>query len=191
MFESIYNCVQILWNYIIKDEYADKVLTTEDKQTIYDRAREPVQKLWEERSKLKDSLAKLSKTSSEFKRTKESIRQIDEKIPEEEKKAARTIFDKTNSAKDMGTDKFDFHGLHVSEAKIIARDVIMSKFSSTTKELTIITGRGQHSSYGRSKLKDEMHVYFTNELKLNCVNVVGNEGALLISKKSDQECTIL
>jgi DNA-nicking Smr family endonuclease len=191
MFETIYNCFQSIWSYITKDEYADRVLTADDKQTIYDRARDPVNKLYEERSKLRDSLSKLPKKSDESQKIRERIREIDEKIPDAEKKAAKTIFDKTNSAKDMGKGKFDFHGLHVNEAKIIARDVIMTKFSSTTKEITIITGRGQHSYDGRSKLKDEMRVYFMNELNLNCENVPGNEGALLISKKPAQQCTIL
>jgi DNA-nicking Smr family endonuclease len=161
-------------------EYSDRVLTFDDKQNIYDVARRPVQQLYNERSKLKKRLKGLPKKTKESKKARADLNEINAKIHAAEQKAAREIFNQTNSAKGMGQDKFDFHGLHVNEAKIIASSFIKPKLGRA-EEITIVTGRGQHSADGKSVLREELQKYFIHELKVKCASVPGNQGAFVVS----------
>jgi DNA-nicking Smr family endonuclease len=160
-----------------------KQLTYDDKRNIYDQARAPVNKMREDRTELRKHLKRLPQkghNNAEFKKTQALIRDIESKLPLVEKRAAAEIFNKMNSASGMGSNKFDFHGLHVDEAKIIARVFIVPELAAV-KKITIITGRGVHSKDGKSKLKEALQKYFIHELKIKCENVIGNEGAFVLS----------
>jgi DNA-nicking Smr family endonuclease len=162
---------QSFWSHITIDQNSNESLTVEQKRAIHDQARNTADIVYE-------------RLSNEKKKMMERIAEIDEEIAEANRKAAKTIFELTNSVKARGEDSFDFHGLQVLEAKLIARYFIMTKFTSTIKEIKIITGRGKHSPDGKGKLKDELQKYFIEELTLDCREDPTNDGRLLISKKS-------
>jgi DNA-nicking Smr family endonuclease len=137
----------------------------------------------EERTELRKRLKRLphkGHNNAEFKKTKALIRDIDSNLPLVEQRAAAEIFNKMNSTTEMGSSKFDFHGLHVDEAKIIARDFIVPKLKSA-KEIMIITGRGVHSQDGTCKLKEVLQKYFVHRLKVKCECSNENDGVLVIS----------
>jgi DNA-nicking Smr family endonuclease len=195
MRDTILNCIQFvasaIWNIITQQGSQDKVLTHTHKQSIYEEARAPANKLRGELSTLRKRLSQMPRSTTEYKKTSELIRNAEKKLRVEEPKAAEEIFRRVNSTNEMGSNKFDLHGLHVNEAIRIARDKIKPKLNETS-EITVITGRGLHSTYGKSKLRDAMHKHFTHDLNLKCEIVDGNEGALVISKKSlFHECIIL
>jgi DNA-nicking Smr family endonuclease len=164
-------------------ESSNGVLSPEDKQQIYDEVRYPINSLKKELASLKRQLHQTLKTSVKHRKLTGEIREIEAKIEVEEKKAAREVFAQLNSASDMGEGKFDFHGLHIHEAKKIARVTIVPKLA-TMHEIIIVTGHGKNRANGKSKLKEEIQMYFVHELRLNCESVAGNEGALRVSKKN-------
>jgi DNA-nicking Smr family endonuclease len=159
-------------------------LTDEDKQAIYEKARTPVNNMCKERAELRKQLKRLPQkghNNAEFKKTQALIQDIERKLPLAEKKAADDIFNKMNAVSGMGLNKFDFHGLHVNEAKIIARDIIVPALA-TAKQITIITGRGVHSKDGISKLREALPKYFMHELKIRCRSFSDNDGGFIVSK---------
>jgi DNA-nicking Smr family endonuclease len=120
--------------------------------------------------------------SGESKNVKKSLCDIEKRLPLLEKQAAKEIFVKMNFTKDMGPSKFDFHGLHVNEAKQIARENIAPRLNGAIDEqITIVTGRGRHSRNGKSEVKEAVQKYFIHDLKMRCENVPGNEGVLAVS----------
>jgi hypothetical protein len=168
-----------------------RVFSSEEKQELYDQVRYPISSLKKNLACLKRQLNQTLKTSVKYRKLSVEIREIETKLHEQEKKAARHLFDELNSASDMGSDKFDFHGLHIHEAKRIARETILPKLAFT-HEIIIVTGHGRNRPNGKSKLKEDLQSYFIHELRLNCETVAGNDGALRISRKmftnSDIEC---
>jgi hypothetical protein len=161
-------------------------LTHDEKQVIYNRAREPVNKMKGQRRELHNTLKQISKhgghTSEGSRSVKELLSDIEKRLPLLEKQAVEEIFAKMNSASDMNSSKFDFHGLHVDEAKLIARENIAPRLNGAINEqITIVTGRGRHSKNGKSEVKEALEKYFIHDLKMRCENVPGNEGVLAVS----------
>ncbi len=90
------------------------------------------------------------------------------------------IFSHTNSAPKMGQNQFDFHGLAVYEARVMAHWITKKKLP-VEKRINIITGQGRHSKQKSRPLQEAMQRYFKS-LRIKCHIASDNEGILVISK---------
>ncbi|KAJ3107733.1 hypothetical protein HDU97_003403 [Phlyctochytrium planicorne] len=134
-----------------------KELDTSDKAVIYEDARAPVRIL-----------------EAQYKKAERAPDSV-EPPGRKDERAARDIFERSNSSGGMGqisNDRWelyvDLHGLHVEEAKLMMEQFVLPVVP-VLKSVNIITGRGKHSQSGESILKKAMKDY------LPTVGFVGKE----------------
>ncbi|KAJ3169702.1 hypothetical protein HDU87_000584 [Geranomyces variabilis] len=137
-------------------------LTHDDKQRIYDAAREPVRKLAEEHRLLRAKLgASYESNQPEWRATLARAREVAEALGKARENAAADIYERVNAAGKMGHAALngrapvhvDLHGLHEDEAR---RNLIEFVFPTlpVLKTVNVITGKGAHSKDGEGVLRD-------------------------------------
>ncbi|KAL7576936.1 hypothetical protein ACA910_006693 [Epithemia clementina (nom. ined.)] len=136
-----------------------KDLTAEDKNTIYEEARRPVNALQKERIELRSMLKSFrDQESEEYKELNKRLTDlVTSLIPAAQQNARDEVFNRMNVAGSMARENasgdlvVDFHGLHVKEA--------LERFDDTVFPILpavgcvhVIVGRGKHSDNGVARL---------------------------------------
>lgn len=164
-------------------------LTHQEKQSIYGRARYPVNQLQEQLQRLLEE----QRTTFETSRVNgllTEIRQVRTDLAASRRQAREEIYTQLNSVGHMGAQlgasdesgviQIDFHGLHVNE--------MYQKFAEQVKpilpvvgKVMVITGRGLHSANGEGKLKKSlMKRIEQHEPDIRWERVAENPGALIV-----------
>ena len=68
----------------------------------------------------------------------------------------------------------------MDEVKEVVREYVLPVLKVMNK-MMVVTGRGVHSSRGKSQLRRQVREYFAS-LKVRCEDVAGNEGAFYAFK---------
>jgi DNA-nicking Smr family endonuclease len=170
-----------LFNIFVKSKQS-KDSKRQNENLIYEQARSESNLLREELAKLKRKLNYVRNSGQKHENIMISIAKKEIEIRKANEKASEEIFKRINSPKSMKKLIFDFHGLHLDEAKLKLREIVESKVTHNNK-VTIIPGWGKHCKDGESKLKKGLQEFIINELNLNCESVANNEGMLIVSKK--------
>ncbi|KAJ3162167.1 hypothetical protein HDU88_007087 [Geranomyces variabilis] len=136
-------------------------LTHDDKQRIYEEAREPVRRLAEEHRQLRAKLARSYETDHpEWRATLARARDVAESLEQARDNAAAHIYERVNAAGKMGRAApngrapvhVDLHGLHEDEARRTLIDFVFPTLP-VLKMVNVITGKGTHSQDGEGVLR--------------------------------------
>jgi DNA-nicking Smr family endonuclease len=115
---------------------------------------------------------------------KQEMSYLKKQIMAARENAHNDIYERINSVGSMGISFYDqsttidLHGLSVEAAKRFIDDPILHVLP-VLKKIMVITGRGLHSANGECVLKVAIKSYL-NELKVECEEVKGNEGAICV-----------
>jgi hypothetical protein len=187
-------------------DFVEGDLSHQNKEEIYVDARRPEQRLQKELEHLYAQLrsiggAHINRNDRRHQydsavyeaRTvcRNEIDQVKEQLKTAQRNAAQDIFNRNNSAGGMGNMdannghlSIDFHGLYVKEAIVKFEEIVMP-ILPVQREVVIITGKGNHSRNGKSKLRDGLvaHIRRTDEFKrkeMECEVNPSNRGQLIV-----------
>jgi len=164
-------------------------LQSEQKQQIYEEARQPVRRLEAEVAEARARLKALrvDETGDEWCRERATLDDLMSRLKVARLNAAREIFAQMNAdGLGMGTENesvgsectLDFHGLYAKEAERLATELIDCVLPAL-RSLVIITGRGLHSAGGRSILRmviERLLADRSSTVRIEAVD--GNPGAI-------------
>lgn len=167
----------------------DKLLSPEEKQTIYEECRRPIDILLSEIDQKRNEYNSLRDWESEEAKTLAArIEEIQEvHIPKARETAMNAIWEKVNIGKmghenEFGEVEVDFHALHVDEAKKQFDQRVLPVLEALGSVLLIV-GRGNHSEGHISKLKSALRRHIQNHRKKKSMcheQVEGNDGAIRV-----------
>ena len=167
----------------------DKHLSPEEKQTIYEECRRPIDILFSEIDQKRIEYNSLRDWESEDAKTLatriEEIEQV--LIPKAREKAMNVIWEKVNVGtmgheNEFGEVEVDFHAMHVDEAEKQFDQRVLPVLEALGSVLLIV-GRGNHSEGHISKLKPALrrHIQTHRKKKSLChEEVEGNDGAIRV-----------
>jgi DNA-nicking Smr family endonuclease len=179
---SLFNMVGLV------DQKPNEDLSHEEKQVFYEEARKPVKELQTQLSEIRSKLFYLDSENQDWKEMKKLLDETNQKLQMAIQNASRDIFERINSKEKQLTKtnkmeilSVDLHGLHISEAKFLAKEYILP-ILDVGKKIMVITGKGIHSKNGKSVLKEAMKDFFY-ELSIKCEDLLKNDGAFYIFNK--------
>jgi hypothetical protein len=190
-------------------DYVEGDLSHDRKEEIYADARRPAQRLQEELEHLYAQLRTIDannhhlrynndRNRDEWNVCNQQIDRVKEELKTAGRNAAQDIYNRNNSAGGMGNMdarngrlSVDFHGLYVKEAITKFIEIVMP-ILPVQREVVIITGKGNHSKNGKSKLRDGLvaHIKHSDEFKRKQIRYAinpSNTGELIVkSQKSSR-----
>lgn len=169
-------------------------LTPEEKQTIYEEARRPVDALFQERQQLRDQLQALrDHESNEYMEISRRVDELEQNlIPSARQNASEYIWSQMNLAGNMGREnkagviEVDFHALHVEEAKAKFDETVLPILPVVGKVMLIV-GRGNRSEGGVARLKPAIQNHINQHplhRRMRYKEVAGNDGAIQVLWKN-------
>mmetsp|Transcript_35059 Transcript_35059/g.84824 ORF Transcript_35059/g.84824 Transcript_35059/m.84824 type:complete len:1109 (-) Transcript_35059:1667-4993(-) len=161
-------------------------LDHKQKKTIYEQARRPVIRLQDKINTLIEEQQGTFETSK-LKEISEKLRALRSEIATARLKARDEIYERLNSIGNMGAQNVeedntilvDFHGLHVNEMHSKYKELVEA-ILPVVKKVTVITGRGLHSTGGASKLMIALKKKIEKDKNTRWDSVPRNPGALVV-----------
>ena len=161
-------------------------LTHDQKEVIYHRARRPIKDLEERAKTLRAEQRKTFDTKTLVDLNKK-LKAARTKLATARLKARDEIYESMNTVGNMGAQDLenhdmisvDFHGLHVQEMNYKYAELV-EPLLPVVKKITVITGRGLHSSGGQSKLMKALKKKVSRDKSTRWERVAKNPGALII-----------
>jgi len=89
-----------------------------------------------------------------------------------------------NQARSGGTIQVDYHGLHVGEMHE-KYEALVEAILPVVKRVTIVTGRGRHSSHGNCKLKKALKKKIEKGKRTRWEHDPKNPGVLIVKWTED------
>jgi DNA-nicking Smr family endonuclease len=164
---------------------SSQALNSAQKSEYFELAREPVRRIENECVLLRSELNGIyDNESQEWKNKYLKLQRLAKQLTEARENATKDIFERMNSAGDMGAFvpgrglHVDLHGLFINEAKEKIEELFLPVLPAV-KKIVLITGRGVHNPKNEAKLKNALKDYFAS-VNIKCEEVKGNEGALCI-----------
>ncbi len=163
-------------------------LDPSQKKKIYETARKPVDELWMEAQRIRSRMDRVYDFESKsYQSMKRRLLELQNSlIPKATKTAADYIWEKMNSAGNMGVQdidtgeiEIDFHALHVNEARDRFKERVLPILPAV-ESILLVVGRGNHSEGGIAKLKPALKKLVEDHSKTRYSRVEGNEGVIRV-----------
>ena len=137
-----------------------------------------------------------NRKSDEYRVCQQQIDALEMQLSDARKNAAEDVYNRNNSAGNMGfynaeNDEVtvDFHGLYLRDAIEKYRDIVLPTLPVQSK-FAIITGKGKHSESGKSVLRDGLIDYIRRSAEaksIDCEIDPKNSGRVLLRWITENE----